>query len=298
MKKYTTVLSIAGSDSIGGAGIQADIKTCCALDVYAMTAITAVTAQNTCGVVSYQSVGAKLLAEQLEAVCSDVMPDAVKIGMVPDADCANAIADAIEKFQLKRIVLDPVMVATSGDALSDSSAIAVLAKRVFPLATLITPNLPEATALFSHRGQVPVGEQGSHADLSPVGEEAPFRETVDRFFSPFIPKGITPSAIASLYGWIGVLVKGGHGDGRVLVDRLWWKGTECEFRHPLVDTVNTHGTGCSLSTAIACFLAKGEDVPQAVERAIDWLQHAIAAGADYELGHGHGSVRHGWENEK
>ncbi|MCC8112916.1 MAG: hydroxymethylpyrimidine/phosphomethylpyrimidine kinase [Bacteroidales bacterium] len=286
MKKYTTVLSIAGSDSIGGAGVQADIKTCCALDVYAMTAITAVTAQNTRGVVDYRAVGKELLRQQLDAVCSDVRPDAVKIGMVPDADSAEVIAEAIEHYQLSNIVLDPVMVATSGDALSDSSAMTVLAKRVFPCVTLITPNLPEATALLSHRGQVS------------VGEETPFRETVDRFFSPFAPKELTPSAIASLYGWIGVLVKGGHGDGQMLVDRLWWKGLDCEFRHPLVDTVNTHGTGCSLSSAIACFLAKGEDVPMAVEHAIDWLQHAITAGADYDLGHGHGPVRHGWENEK
>lgn len=255
------MLSIAGSDSIGGAGIQADIKTCCAHDVYAMTAITAVTAQNTLGVVDYRPVGSDLLRRQLDAVCSDIRPDAVKIGMVPDVSSARAIADAIEEHGLANIVVDPVMVSTSGHSLSDDSAIGVMANRVFRYATVITPNLPEAKAL--------------------LGEE-----------SLALPESEWASRIAEKYLAKAVLVKGGHGDREYLDDVLWDMGKQRSYVHPRVETNNTHGTGCSLSSAIACNLALGKNVTDAVADAIYWLSRAIVAGADYSLGHGHGPVKH------
>ncbi len=259
MKRYKTILTIAGSDSVGGAGIQADIKTSGSLRVFAMSAITAVTAQNTQGVFSYKSVGSQLLSSQIAAVCSDVRPDAIKIGMVPDAPCADAIADAIEQFQLTNVVLDPVMVATSGDALSDGSAISVLASRVFPLSTIITPNLIEAKAL--------------------LGES-----------SCVFPTEQWPMALAQKYGCAAVLVKGGHMEGDTLADILYSDGGYRRFCHKKIDTKNTHGTGCSLSSAIACGLAKGEGLTEAVEKGIAWLQQALVIGKDYEFGHGHGPV--------
>lgn len=261
MKKYATMLSIAGSDPIGGAGIQADIKTCCAHDVYAMAVITAVTAQNTRGVVDYRAVEPDLLREQLDAVCSDVRPGAVKIGMVPDGDSARVIAEIIERYGLDNIVVDPVMVSTSGHSLSDDSAAGVMAGKVFRYATVITPNLPEAKTLL-----------GAESETLPVPEWA--------------------SRIAEKYMARAVLVKGGHGDSNCLDDVLWDMGKQRTYVHPRVDTPNTHGTGCSLSSAIACNLALGKNVTDAVADAICWLSRAIEAGAEYSLGHGHGPVKH------
>lgn len=261
MKKYATMLTIAGSDSIGGAGIQADIKTCCAHDVYAMTAITAVTAQNTLGVNSYSAVGPKLLREQLDAVCADVRPDAVKIGMVPDAESAAVIADVIERYELANIVVDPVMVATSGHALSDDSAMGVMCDRVFSHATVLTPNMPEARTLM--RGA---------AEQLPMAEWA--------------------SWLADRYLAHAVLLKGGHGEEDTVEDILWSEGKQRVFAHQRIHTPNTHGTGCSLSSAIACNLALGKNVTEAVKDAIYWLSRAIEAGADYAIGHGHGPVKH------
>ncbi len=256
---YHTVLAIAGSDSIGGAGIQADIKTCCSLRAYAMTAITAITAQNTLGVNSYRAVGPHMLKAQIEAVCTDVMPDAVKIGMVPDAESAQAIADTIDHFDLSNVVVDPVMVATSGHALSDGSAISVLAERVFPKAAVITPNLEEARILMGD-------------------------------IAPDVPQASWGLWLAEKYHCQAVLVKGGHQQGQQLTDILVDRGETLSFTHAKIDTQNTHGTGCSLSSAIACGLAEGMDLRQAVERAVDWLQGALKAGKDYSLGHGHGPL--------
>lgn len=259
MKHYNTVLTIAGSDSIGGAGIQADIKTCCSLRAYAMTAITAITAQNTQGVRSYKAVDPRMLSAQLKAVCTDVRPDAVKIGMVPDADCAHIIANAIEMYHLRNIVVDPVMVATSGDALSDGSAISVMAEHVFPQSSVITPNLIEARAL--------------------LGEVA-----------ADVPSDSWAVWLAEKYHCPAVLVKGGHGQAHQLTDVLYCQGQEFKYSHAKIDTPNTHGTGCSLSSAIACGLANGRLLPDAVSQAIDWLQRALEQGKDYELGHGHGPL--------
>jgi hydroxymethylpyrimidine/phosphomethylpyrimidine kinase len=253
-KTYSTVLSIAGSDSIGGAGIQADIKTCTALSVYAMTAITAVTAQNTLGVLTYEPVNQSLLQAQLNAVIADVRPDAVKIGMLPNVQTVNIVADFVAEHHLTNVVLDPVSVSTSGHALALADVPKAMAERLFPLATLVTPNIPEAKIFLD-------GDTDGFAFLKKYKTNA-------------------------------VLIKGGHLDGDVCCDRLFVGGCVHSYDHARVDTANTHGTGCSLSSAIASFLAMGHDLPEAVKRAGDFVAQAIAAGADYSFGHGHGPINH------
>lgn len=261
-KRYSTVLSIAGSDSIGGAGIQADIKTCSALGAYAMTAITAVTAQNTTGVVSFEAVSPSLLAAQLQAVGEDVRPDAVKIGMIPDKAHAEIIAQAIRQFGWRNVVVDPVMVASSGDALSTDSSVRAVMKLLFPLSDILTPNLPEAEKITGSRISTP------HEMIA------------------------VARAIINDFGPKAVLMKGGHmADTDSLTDIFVDnQGTVRTYSHKRVDTVNSHGTGCSLSSAIASQLARGFGMSEAVSRGIEWLSFAIEAGKDYEFGHGHGPV--------
>lgn len=258
MKHYTTVLSIAGSDSIGGAGIQADLKTCCALGVYGMTAVTAVTAQNTTGVKCFEPVSHKMLVAQLDAIISDVRPDAVKIGMLPSEGSVRAVAEWISRNELCNVVVDPVMVATSGDALTCNSTAAALKTFLFPLASVITPNIPEAEILCNRS----IDTMNSH-----------------------LPDEIGHLAKA-------VLLKGGHGFESVLSDILYLENKNRVFKHNRLATNNTHGTGCTLSAAIACFLAKGLSLTDSVERAVDWLQQAITEGMNYEFGNGHGPVCH------
>lgn len=260
--RYSTVLSIAGSDSSGGAGIQADIKTCTALGVYAMTAITALTAQNTLGVKGVMAVPAAFIKEQISAAVTDIRPDAVKIGMVPAADGARAIADSIEIYGLGNVVLDPVMVATSGDALSSDGVMDVMRERLFARVALLTPNIPEARAL-------------SGLDITPGTD---LREAV--------------AAVAEATGCRAVLLKGGHSEGETITDALYLNGRVHTFSHPKIDTPNTHGTGCTLSSAIASFMAGGCDTATACARAIDWLSSAIERGSRYAIGHGHGPVCH------
>lgn len=259
---YNTVLSIAGSDSSGGAGIQADIKTCQALGVYAMTAITAVTSQNTCGVSAVLPVPASHIKSQIDAVVSDIQPDAVKIGMVPTVECAEVIADCIERYNLSRVVLDPVMVATSGDALSASEVMEVFRHRLFDRVVLLTPNIPEASVL-------------SGVDIS-----------ADTDFESVIP------SLSASIGCKSLLLKGGHSVGETLTDVLYTQGNIYSFSHPKIITPNTHGTGCTLSSAIASYLAKGHDLPTACANAIEWLSEAISRGSRYVIGHGHGPVCH------
>lgn len=261
-KHFYTVLSIAGSDSIGGAGIQADIKTCCAHGVYSMTAITAVTAQNTRGVAGYEAVSAQLLAGQLEAIVTDVRPDAVKIGMLPNRECREIVALWLKKHSIGNVVLDPVMVATSGDTLSDDSDHSYLVNELLPLATVITPNIPEAIQLF----------EATH---------------------PTEVFTIETAGIKLLEYTPNVLIKGGHGEGDIITDTLFARDDgEFLFRHGHIETVNTHGTGCSLSAAIACRLAMGTPVVQAVEESVGWLQTAIERGKNVALGGGRGPVGH------
>lgn len=260
-KRYHTILSIAGSDPIGGAGIQADIKTATALGSYAMAVITAVTAQNTLGVTGYEAVSQSLLKLQLDTVLSDVRPDAVKIGMIPNIESACVIADAIERYGLTNIVLDPVMVSTSGHTLSSASVTDVMTDRLIPDSLIITPNMPEAKVFLG--------------DLT--YPEADVRR------------------LAEMFTGIGVLLKGGHcPDADFTTDYFCHDSKITEFRHSFFQTRNTHGTGCTLSSAIASFLAQGLCLQASVDSAIRWLNGAIEAGADYSFGSsdGHGPVNH------
>lgn len=261
------VLAIAGSDSSGGAGIQADIKTISAHGLFAETAITALTAQNTCGVRDVMEATPQMVAEQIDAVFEDIPPAAVKVGMVPSAAIAEAIAARLERWGAENVVVDPVMVATSGARLMGDDAASALVARLLPLARVATPNIPEAAALL--------GE--------PVRNED--------------EQELAALALAERLG-CAVLVKGGHGvadASDVLVEpavedegapRVTW------LRAPRVRTANTHGTGCTLSSAIACGLAEGRELPEAVARAKDYLAGALSAGLD--LGHGSGPVDHLW----
>lgn len=261
--RYPRVLSIAGSDSGGGAGIQADLKTFAALGCFGMTAITALTAQNTLGVRSIHAVPLEHLADQINAVVEDIGADAVKIGMLHSADTVRTVATALRRHGLEKVVLDPVMVATSGAKLIDDQAIAVLVQELFPLATLVTPNLDEAALLVKR-------PLNSEADM-----EAAARELLAR-------------------GARAVLVKGGHLPSSQVSDLLLVAGGEPHWmRAPRIITPNTHGTGCTLSSAIASHLALGADLEEAVDRARAFVREALEGGARVRTGAGSGPLNHG-----
>ncbi|KFI61310.1 phosphomethylpyrimidine kinase [Bifidobacterium pullorum subsp. gallinarum] len=274
------VLTVAGSDSSGGAGIQADLKTMLANGVFGMSAITSLTAQNTTGVRAVQNADPAILADQIDAVFEDIPPMAVKIGMVSSAALIETIADRLTAHQAQNIVLDPVMVATSGAKLIDDDAVAALTTRLFPLATVITPNMPETEALLEQALQ-----ERSSANDDPAAR--------------LLSEGIRAEAdmetagrtLAEHFG-CAVLVKGGHGvkdANDVLVEP---DGAVTWFTSPRIDNPNTHGTGCTLSSAIASHLALGETLPQAVRSAKDYLTGALAEQLD--LGHGAGPMDHAW----
>jgi hydroxymethylpyrimidine/phosphomethylpyrimidine kinase len=248
-------LTIAGSDSGGGAGIQADIKTFSALGVYACSAISAITAQNTLGVHAVVAVNPALITEQIRAVIDDFPIAAIKIGMLPSKPAIIAVADLLQTTDIP-IILDPVMVAKSGDALMPSQAVDALRTRLLPLATLITPNLPEAAALLdSDENDDPAIIQSQGEQLLDLGARA-------------------------------VLMKGGHARGDRCTDRLIQpKQAMLAFRHDRVATQNTHGTGCTLSAAIAAYLALGYNLVTACERAHDYLYRAIVAADSLGIGH-------------
>jgi hydroxymethylpyrimidine/phosphomethylpyrimidine kinase len=255
-------LTIAGSDSSGGAGIQADLKTFAALGVYGASVITALTAQNTQGVSGIHQVPADFVTAQIDAVFSDLAIGAVKIGMVAELSVIGAIAAGLKKWQPKHVVLDPVMVATSGDRLLKADAVDALRSMLIPQASLITPNLPEAAALLDEQvatSESAVADQGER--LLALGPRA-------------------------------VLIKGGHGQGAESVDYLVTSAATVPLAAPRIATRNTHGTGCSLSSAIAAGLAKGEDMDTAVRNAKAWISAAIAAADRFAVGHGHGPVHH------
>lgn len=260
---YVRVLTIAGSDSGGGAGIQADLKTIAAMGCYGMTAITAITAQNTRGVRSIQALPPELLSAQIDAVAEDIGVDAVKIGMLHNAEVVRVVAGAIRKHRFTQVVLDPVMVATSGDRLIADETVDVLVRELFPLATVITPNLDEAGWLL--------GRQLASADLL----EDAARELQSR-------------------GARAVLLKGGHLPGEELVDLLLEGYAIERWGSSRIHSRNTHGTGCTLSSAIACGLALGLPLKQAVTSARAYVRQALAAAADVRVGHGHGALNHGW----
>ncbi|MDD6648796.1 MAG: bifunctional hydroxymethylpyrimidine kinase/phosphomethylpyrimidine kinase [Subdoligranulum variabile] len=256
-----TALTIAGSDSSGGAGIQADIKTMTANGVFAMSAITALTAQNTTGVTDIFETTPKFLAEQLDAVFNDIYPDAVKIGMVSSAELIATIAERLRFYKAKHIVVDPVMVATSGSKLLRDDAVAALTAELLPLAEVLTPNIPEAEILA---GMTITDTAGMEAAAKTISEK---------------------------YG-CAVLCKGGHQINDA-DDLLWRGGTGKWFRGKRIANPNTHGTGCTLSSAIASNLAKGYDLDTSVERAKAYISGALAAMLD--LGHGSGPMDHMFE---
>ena len=262
--RYARVLSIAGSDSGGGAGIQADLKTIASLGCYGMTAITAITAQNTQGVRAIQTLPPELLSQQIDAVVEDIGVDAVKIGMLHDVSVIRAVADAIRRHRFAHVVLDPVMVATSGDKLITESSVDRLVDELFPLATLITPNLDEAAWLLRLNAiEVDALEDTAH--------------------------------LLQVLGAPAVLLKGGHLPGPQLVDLLLLPGGQIErWEAPRIPTRNTHGTGCTLSSAIASYLALGEPLADAVAKGRNYVREALLAGADMQLGHGHGPLNHGF----
>ena len=253
-----TALTIAGSDSSGGAGIQADIKTMTANGVFAMSAITALTAQNTTGVTDIFETTPHFLAEQLDAVFTDIYPDAVKIGMVSSAELIGTIADKLQEYSASHIVVDPVMVATSGSKLLRDDAVDALTARLLPMAEVLTPNIPEAEILSGMSIK-------NAADMEKAAQ-----------------------TISEKYG-CAVLCKGGHQINDA-DDLLWRSGAGKWFRGRRIDNPNTHGTGCTLSSAIASNLAKGYDLDTSVERAKAYISGALAAMLD--LGHGSGPMDH------
>ncbi|NPD31433.1 bifunctional hydroxymethylpyrimidine kinase/phosphomethylpyrimidine kinase [Eggerthellaceae bacterium zg-1084] len=258
-----SVLSIAGSDSSGGAGIQADIKTIEACGLFAQTAVCALTAQNTLGVNGVLDVPATFVAQQIDAVFSDIRPDAVKVGMLSSPEVVEVVASSIERWGPIPLVVDPVMISTSGASLISSEAFEALCADLLPLATLITPNIPEAEALLG---------AGIATELS---QERAAQQLARRFDC-------------------AVLVKGGHGlndANDVLALPL---GGARWLRAPRIDNPNTHGTGCTLSSAIACGLAEGRTIAAAVREAKDYLSGALSAGLD--LGKGSGPLMHFWQH--
>lgn len=256
--KLKTALTIAGSDSIGGAGIQADIKTMTMNGVYAMSAITAMTAQNTTGVSAILESTPEFLKQQIDAIFTDIYPDAVKIGMVASSELIRTIADRLRHYDAKNIVVDPVMVATSGSSLMNTDAVQTLIEALLPIATVVTPNIPEAQVLSGM-------EIRSAADMQAAAKK-----------------------IGDSYG-CAVLLKGGHSINDAN-DLLYAQGEFTWFEGTRIDNPNTHGTGCTLSSAIASNLAKGFSLPESVRNAKAYISGALAAMLD--LGHGSGPMDH------
>ncbi len=261
-KSPPIAVTIAGSDSSGGAGIQADLKTFSALGVYGASVITALTAQNTLGVTAIHDAPPDFITAQMDAVFSDLKVAAVKIGMLSRPATIAAVADALERLGARHIVLDPVMVAASGARLLEDAAIATLKARLLPLADVVTPNLPEAAALL---------------DVPVAADEAAMR---------------TQGEALLALGAKAVLMKGGHGEGAESVDLLVTRDAVLRLPAPRHATRNTHGTGCTLSSAIASGLARGLTLAEAVRAAKTYITGAIAAADQLEVGQGHGPVHH------
>ena len=252
-------LTIAGSDSGGGAGIQADLKTFHQFGVFGTSVVTAVTAQNTVGVLAWQALPAELVTRQIDALADDLPPAAVKSGMLGSAELVETVAAGIARRRLPSYVLDPVMVATSGDRLIDRDAEQLIGRRLVPLARLVTPNLEEAAILTGREVRTPADMERAGRALLELGAQA-------------------------------ALVKGGHLPGNDVVDVLMSDGMVRRFSRPRLDTTSTHGTGCTLSAAITAGLAHGRPLERSVEDALDFVQRAIAAAPG--LGHGHGPPNH------
>lgn len=263
---YKIALTIAGSDPSGGAGLQADLKTFSALGVYGASAVVAVVDENTAGVYGVHPIPLNFVQGQIRSVIDDIGVDAVKIGMLHDSELIRGVLATLREYpDVRRIVLDPVMVATSGDPLLQPEAVATLRDELLPCAKVITPNLPEASLLL--------GETVDHQDQL---------EDAARALSQ-----LTDSKVS-------VMLKAGHLENNSLTDVFYNADTRRFLRlsSPRVATRNTHGTGCTLSSAIAAYLAKGADLDSAARLGKEYISNAIAAGADYKIGHGHGPVHH------
>jgi len=259
LKPKSKILIIAGSDSSGGAGIQADIKTVTALGSYAMTAITAVTSQNTTGVKSIQSIPPKEISKQIEFTSKDIKPDAIKIGMLHSVEVVNAVLKSLNKVNVKKIILDPVMVAKGGAKLIDNRSIKILKSKLIKKVSLITPNIPEAEILT----------------------KAKISSTDDM---------IHAAKILMSLGAKNVLIKGGHLKSRIMQDIFLSKNEISVFKNKKINTKNTHGTGCTLSSAIATYYSCGKTLKKSCEMAIKYVNHSIGTGPKY--GKGHGPINH------
>jgi hydroxymethylpyrimidine/phosphomethylpyrimidine kinase len=262
-RQYCKVLTIAGSDSGGGAGIQADLKTFSAIGCYGMSVITALTAQNTLGVKGIHAVPPAFAVQQIEAVFTDMGADAVKIGMLYSAELIEVVAQALKKHGARKIVLDPVMVAQSGDKLLQDDAVEAIKAHLMPLADVVTPNIPEASVLTGRQLKRWEDIEGAAETLAQHGSRS-------------------------------ILIKGGHGDENKSTDLLFLtrESRFVRLEADRIKTDNNHGTGCTLSSAIASYMAKGNDIEEAVQMAKEFMNHAIRAGAAYKIGHGHGPVHH------
>ena len=266
--QYKCALTIAGSDSVGGAGVQADIKTMSALGVYAASAITAITVQNTCGVYDIESLRPEIVGGQIRAVMSDINPVAVKIGMVNDAATIHAIADALKEYPTTAVIIDPVMVSTSGYRLMQEDALCIFRNELMPLASLLTPNVPETEILADMK-------------INNVDD-------MDR-----------AASIICQEANCDVLIKGGHLEGVTKTDILYHDSKRvAKYEAKTVDTRNTHGTGCTLSSAITAHIALGYNMADAIRLAKEYLYKALEAGKDVEIGKGHGPVNHFFEPKR
>jgi len=262
--QYPRVLTIAGSDSGGGAGIQADLKTFAALGCFGMSAITALTAQNTTGVRAIHAVPPEMLAAQIDAVVQDIGLHAVKIGMLHSVDVVATVAQAIDQYRFPHVVLDPVMVATSGAVLIERPAVQALIAQLFPRATLVTPNLDEAALMVGRSLETPQDMERAAAELLEMGAHA-------------------------------LLLKGGHLAGDTVHDLMVRRGAgPLWMRAPRIASGNTHGTGCTLSSAIAAHLALGKDLEASVQEGRGFVRHALTQGASVKTGQGSGPLNHGF----
>ena len=259
MKPKSKILIIAGSDSSGGAGIQADIKTVTSLGSYAMTAITAVTSQNTTGVKSIESITPREISKQIEFTSKDIKPDAIKIGMLHSVEVINAVLKSLNKISVKKIILDPVMVAKGGAKLIDNRSIKILKSKLIKKVSLITPNIPEAEILTKTR-------------ISSVDDM------------------ISAARILMSLGAKNVLIKGGHLKSRIMQDIFLNKNEISAFKNKKINTKNTHGTGCTLSSAIATYYSCGKTLKKSCEMAIKYVNYSIGTGPRY--GKGHGPINH------
>ena len=265
-RKYFKVLTIAGSDSGGGAGIQADLKTFAAIGCYGMSVITALTAQNTQGVTAIHALPPSFAIEQMTAVFTDIGADAVKIGMLYSAELIEAISETLNKYRARNIVLDPVMVAQSGDKLLQDDAIQAIKDHLMPVADVVTPNLPEAEVLLGQKIEGFEDMQRAARSLAQFGSRS-------------------------------VLIKGGHLEESTSTDLLYLTEEDrfVILEAERVDSRNNHGTGCTLSSAIAAYISRGSQIEDAVRKAKTYIQNAIRAGAAYKIGQGHGPVHHFFE---